>query len=73
METLTLSDKATEDLRIALKQSYGEKFDVELSDEDIRQIGVLFLDSVASYLKIVVSSPEITARSLWSFQGSQEL
>jgi hypothetical protein len=64
MEAFTLSNKATEDLRTALKQSYGENFDVDLSDEDIYQIGVLFLDCVASYLKMLVSSPEITEKSL---------
>lgn len=64
METQILSNKAVEDLRVALKQSYGEDFDTDLSDEDIHQIGEFFLDGVASYLKIRVSSPEVTAISL---------
>lgn len=64
VDTFTLSNKATQDLRTALKQSYGEDFDVELSDEDIHQIGELFLAGVASYLKMRVSSPEVTASIL---------
>ena len=64
METKILSKKAIEDLRIALQESYGKNFDTDLSDEDVHQIGELFLDGVASYLKMRVSSPEITATSL---------
>ena len=61
---MELSNQSLCDLRAALKQSYGENFDVELSDEDIHQIGELFLTGVASYLKMRVSSPEVTATSL---------
>jgi hypothetical protein len=64
VETFTLSNKATQDLRTALKQSYGEDFDVELSDEDIHQLGELFLAGVASYLKMRVSHPEVITKSL---------
>lgn len=61
---MELSSQSLCDLRAALKQSYGENFDVELSDEDIQQIGELFLTGVVSYLKMRVSIPEVTATSL---------
>lgn len=61
---MELSNQSLSDLRTALKQSYGESFDVELLDDDIHQIGELFLTGVASYLKMKVSSPEITAKGL---------
>ncbi len=64
METKILSNKAIEDLRVALQESYGKSFDTDLSDEDVHQIGELFLAGVASYLKMRVSSPEVTATSL---------
>ena len=61
---MNLSSQSLCDLRTALKQSYVENFDSELSDEDIQQIGELFLTGVASYLKMRVSIPEVTATSL---------
>lgn len=64
VETLKLSNKAIEDLRTALKQSYGENFDAELTDEDIHQIGELFLVGVAAYLKKRVSTPELITNIL---------
>lgn len=64
MKTKILSNKAIEDLRVALQESYGKNFDTDLSDKDVHQIGELFLVGVASYLKMRVSSPEVTATSL---------
>jgi hypothetical protein len=64
VETQILSNKAIEDLRVALQESYGQNFDTDLSDEDIHQIGELFLAGIASYLKMRVSSPDIAATSL---------
>ena len=41
---MTLSDKAIQDLRIALRKSYGDDFDVDLSDEEIKGIAAYFAD-----------------------------
>ena len=51
---MTLSTNAIQDLRLALRKSYGEDFDIAFSDEDINEIGELFLNSLAENLKMKV-------------------
>jgi hypothetical protein len=49
---MKLSNKAIQDLRIALRKSYGEKFDIDMSDDEVNNIGILLLTSVVENLKI---------------------
>jgi hypothetical protein len=56
-----LSLKAIQDLRIALRKSYGDLFDAEMSDEQINHIGVLALTGLIESLKIEVA--DITKQS----------
>ncbi len=48
---MLLSEKAILDLRISLRKSYGDDFDVELSDEEVNRIGVLALTCLKEGLK----------------------
>lgn len=48
---MTLSSNAIKDLRVALRISYGEDFDIELSDEQVNSIGLLVLTGLAESLK----------------------
>jgi len=49
---MTLSTKAIQELRTALSKSYGEDFDVVMSDEQINHIGVLILTGLVESLKL---------------------
>lgn len=49
---MSLSDDAIQDLRLALRNSYGKDFDTELSDEEINNIGVLVLTGLVESLKL---------------------
>lgn len=51
---MTLSDKAIQDLRIALRKSYGDDFDIDLSDEEINRIGMFTLTCLMEGLKLEV-------------------
>lgn len=53
---MTLSLKAIRDLRIALRKSYGESFDLLLSDEQIDNIGLLLLTGLVEGLKLKINS-----------------
>ena len=48
---MTLSSNAIQDLRLALRKSYGEDFDIELSDEQVNNIGLLVLTGLVESLK----------------------
>ena len=52
---MTLSDKAIQDLRQALKESYGATFDDAFSDNDLNELGELFLNTLAENLKMKVT------------------
>lgn len=56
---MRLSDKALKDLRIALRKSYGDDFDLELSDEQINNLGVLALTGLVESLKMEIANPEL--------------
>jgi len=47
-----LSKNAIKDLRIVLSKSYGNDFEVSLSDEEVNEIGDLLLNVLAESLKI---------------------
>ncbi|HLP86704.1 MAG TPA: hypothetical protein VK153_02400 [Candidatus Paceibacterota bacterium] len=49
---MNLSIQAIKDLRIALRKSYGEYFEMSLSDEEVNEIGYLVLNIFAESLKI---------------------
>lgn len=49
---MTLSNNAIQDLRLALRNSYGKDFDTELSDEEINNIGVFVLTGLTESLKL---------------------
>lgn len=49
---MTLSNNAIQDLRIVLRKSYGEDFDVALSDEEINKMGLLVLTGLVESLKL---------------------
>lgn len=49
---MRLSAKAIQDLRKALRISYGELFDAEMTDDQINHIGVLVLTSLTESLKL---------------------
>lgn len=59
---MQLSQKALLDLRTALNNSYGESFDIELSDDDVNDLGNLFLTALAESLKLEIAHPEIIAK-----------
>ncbi len=48
---MNLSHQAIEDLRTALRKSYGGAFDAELCDEEINEIGELLLNVLAEGLR----------------------
>jgi hypothetical protein len=56
---MTLSNNAIKDLRIALSKTYGEAFAIALSDEEIKNIGVLILTGLTESLKMEIVSPEL--------------
>ncbi len=49
-----LSKKAIEDLRIALRKTFGEDFDGALTDEEINEIGLSIIVPMVEDLKIRV-------------------
>ncbi len=60
---LNLSNKAIEDLRIALRKSYGVDFESRLSDEEIRDIGDLLITILVEKLKLDIANPELLTKS----------
>ena len=48
----SLSSQAIHDLRLALRSSYGNSFDSQFSDEEINEIGEVFLCILAGSLKV---------------------
>lgn len=50
-----MSKEAIKDLRTALQTSYGEDFDVEMTDEEINEVGELLLNILAEGLKLKIS------------------
>ena len=54
-----LSQQAIEDLRKALRKSYGELFDTEISDEGINRIGIFVLTGLVESLKLEITNPEL--------------
>lgn len=53
--TTKLSEKAIKDLRIALESSYGSELQNSLSDEDLNEIGIFLLTTLAEGLKMKMS------------------
>lgn len=49
---MQLSKKAIEDLRIALRKTFGDDFDSTLNDEQVEKIGLLMMTSILESLKI---------------------
>lgn len=49
-----LSAKALEDLKIALRKSYGQDFGNDLTDEEFEHLGLFFLTVLAEGLKLKV-------------------
>lgn len=49
---MKLSAQAIIDLRIALRKSYGDDFDIDMTDEQINNLGVLVLTGLVESLKI---------------------
>lgn len=49
---MNLSTKAIQNLRVALRTSYGSDFELSLSDEDLQEIGKALLVITAEHLKI---------------------
>ncbi len=56
---MRLSYVALKDLRIALRKSYGENFDVDMTDEQINHIGVLVLTGLVESFKLEITNPEL--------------
>ncbi len=56
---MSLSSNAIQDLRLTLRKSYGEDFDVVLSDEEVNEIGELLLTILAEGLKQKITFPVI--------------
>lgn len=61
---MQLSEQAIKDLRIALRKTYGEVFEVSLSDEEVNRLGNLLLNILAESLKMKVASPELSTNVL---------
>lgn len=57
---MNLTNQATQDLRIALRKSYGEDFDRSLSEDQIIEIGELLLNVLSESLKMKVVNPEVS-------------
>lgn len=56
---MTLSINVIKDLRIALRKSYGEDFGIDLSDEEIKKLGLLILTGLVESLKMEIVNPEL--------------
>ena len=54
---MNLSNKAIEDLKIALKDSYSADFVNNLSKDDLQEIGMVLLIITAEHLKIKTCTP----------------
>ncbi|MDD5318416.1 MAG: hypothetical protein PHF79_01145 [Candidatus Pacebacteria bacterium] len=59
-----LSSNAIKDLRIALSKSYGEGFQLGLSDDEVNKIGLLLLIALAESLKLEIINPELIIKAL---------
>lgn len=53
---IDLNESAIKDLRVALRKSYGDNFDMALSDVEVNEIGDLLLTVFAESLKIKVAA-----------------
>ncbi len=49
---MKLSKQAIQDLRFVIRKKYGNRFDDDMSDEEINQFGLLILTIVSESLKI---------------------
>ena len=56
---MVLSSNAIQDLRLALRKSYGADFDIKLSNEQVNHIGVLVLTGLVESLKMEIVSPKL--------------
>lgn len=56
---MQLSEQAIKDLRIALRNTYGEDFEVSLSNEEVNRLGNLLLNILAESLKMKVAESEL--------------
>lgn len=48
---MKLSSTAIQDLRLALRRSYGENFDISLNDEEVNEIGFMLFTLLSENLK----------------------
>jgi hypothetical protein len=48
---MKLSEKAIKELRLSLREKYGEGVDIALDDDEINEIGVLILNTIASSIR----------------------
>ncbi len=53
--SVQLSQQALQDLRLALRSSYGQDFDTDLTDEQINNLGNLLLTILAEGLLLKVT------------------
>lgn len=60
---MKLSNAGIKDLRLALQKSYGGNFDMDMSDEEINEIGELLLNTLAESLKNKITTPELFAEN----------
>lgn len=56
LNKMKLSNQAIKDLRIAFRKTYGDDFDVSLTDEQINHLGVLVLTGLVESLKLEMMS-----------------
>lgn len=49
---MNLSDKAIQDLRKTIEETYGKDFAITLSDIDLQEIGIALLTILAENLKM---------------------
>ena len=54
-----LSKRALLALRLVLRNSYGQDFEIDLSDEEVGKLGVLFLTIFAERLALEFTKPEL--------------
>lgn len=64
-----LSEKALLDLRVALRCSYGNDFDENLTGEQVNRIGYFLLTILAEDLKLQIIHPELRTKISHASQG----
>lgn len=62
---IQLSGEALRDLRIALRASYGQDFDQDLTDEQVNNLGNLFLTILAEGLMLDISASKLPSIEVW--------